>query len=315
MGSPGPGEDDWSLIGEYRLFEYRLPTGGFVDRNFTVSGTDTTCPMVYVPNWRDPVTGHVGPASVPICLRRGDLWDRQTGHIIRPNTKVPCVSDTTSDGCAHGTGCLVGTSPCITQTRIKYPVGRYEYVDRDVKNGFIYFYSVTAFDSTGDPAAGSKSELSGRRSAVEAEGTIPQTGVRQGKSVWVVPNPYRGVPRIADRPSAWDLTPNATDPTGTHLDFMGMPPGPWTLRIYTVSGDLVQTIRSSDPVNESIRSPVTGDDGKTRPGYIRQQDTPNDGEASWNLISRNGQDVVSGIYMFTVESREGTQRGKFVIIR
>jgi hypothetical protein len=47
----------------------------------------------------------------------------------------------------------------------------------------------------------------------------------------------------------------------------------------------------------------------------RQQDTPNDGQARWNLISRNGQDVASGIYLFTVNSSKGTQRGKFVIIR
>jgi len=32
------------------------------------------------------------------------------------------------------------------------------------------------------------------------------------------------------------------------------------------------------------------------------------------LDSRNGQDVVSGIYLFTVESKPGTQRGRFVII-
>ena len=64
-----------------------------------------------------------------------------------------------------------------------------------------------------------------------------------------------------------------------------------------------------------IRGPVTDNGGVTRPGYNRQQDNPNDGQARWNLISRNGQDVVSGIYIFTVESGQGTQRGHFVIIR
>jgi hypothetical protein len=46
-----------------------------------------------------------------------------------------------------------------------------------------------------------------------------------------------------------------------------------------------------------------------------QQDAPGDGQASWNLISRNGQDVVSGIYLFSVESPGPVQRGKFVLIR
>jgi hypothetical protein len=77
----------------------------------------------------------------------------------------------------------------------------------------------------------------------------------------------------------------------------------------------VQTIKSDDPVNESIRSNLPGPNGTTVPGYNRQQDNPDDGQARWNLISRNGQDIVSGIYLFTVDSDGGTQRGKFVVIR
>jgi hypothetical protein len=133
--------------------------------------------------------------------------------------------------------------------------------------------------------------------------------------VWVVPNPYRGFTSILARPSAWDLTPNATDPTGTHIDFMGLPSGRWKIRIFTVSGDLVAELHNDDAVNQSIRGPVTGPDNVTRPGYNRQQDSTNDGEARWDLISRNGQDVVSGIYVFVVDSSQGVQRGKFVVIR
>jgi hypothetical protein len=205
----------------------------------------------------------------------------------------------------------------------QYPIGRYQYLDRDVKNGFVYFYSVTAFDSVYEAESGITTELGGRRSAVESEGVVPQVGTRPGKLVWVVPNPYRGYARIAERPSAWDMTPNATDPTGTHIDFMGLPMGEWTIKIFTVAGDLVAVLNSTDPVNESLRPEVRVErrvGGSTQtsilPGYNRQQDSPNDGQARWNLISRNGQDIVSGIYIFTVESQqEGTQRGKFVVIR
>jgi hypothetical protein len=66
-----------------------------------------------------------------------------------------------------------------------------------------------------------------------------------------------------------------------------------------VSGDLVQELRPDD-------LQVNG-----RP----QRETPDDGQASWNLVSRNGQEVVSGIYLFSVEGPRGTQQGKFVIIR
>ena len=130
-----------------------------------------------------------------------------------------------------------------------------------------------------------------------------------------MPNPYRGYSSINRRPSSWDLIPNATDPTGTHIDFMGLPAGKWAIKVFSVAGDLVAELGSEDAVNESVRVPVTAPDGNSRPGYNRQQDNPDDGQARWNLISRNGQDVVSGIYIFTVESKKGTQRGRFVVIR
>jgi hypothetical protein len=95
----------------------------------------------------------------------------------------------------------------------KYGIGRYLYVDRNVLNGFLYFYSVTAFDSTGRGAQVAKQE--GRQAAVEGEAVVPQNSFASssnGGKPYVVPNPYRGR-------SDWDLSPNATDPTGTHVDF------------------------------------------------------------------------------------------------
>jgi hypothetical protein len=86
---------------------------------------------------------------------------------------------------------------------------------------------------------------------------------------------------------------------------MGMPPGHWTLRIFTLAGDLVEELHSTDPINRSQRP--------TRPNL--QQDSAQDGQARWNMLSRNGQEVASGIYLFAVESSQGTQVGKFVIIR
>uniref|UniRef100_A0A832MIQ5 T9SS type A sorting domain-containing protein n=1 Tax=Eiseniibacteriota bacterium TaxID=2212470 RepID=A0A832MIQ5_UNCEI len=310
VGSPGPAEEEWALVGEFRQFNYydaaRRPIPNNRIRIVTAGGETTfVCPKVFIPQRND---------SVEICLERFDLWDRQSGLIIKPapESELPCVG---YPNCEFGVGCKLPrpstSANCFPDTIVRYPVGRYRLVDREVKNGFTYFYSVTAFDSVG----GGSPESEGRRSAVEAEGVTPQAGTRTGKGVWVVPNPYKGFLNINQRPSTWDLTPNATDPTGTHIDFMGLPPGRWTIRIYTVSGDLVQELHSGDPVNESLRTTVTRDDGSQLPGYNRQQDTPYDGQARWNLISRNGQDIVSGIYMFTVESSEGTQVGKFVVIR
>jgi hypothetical protein len=355
VGTAGPNDEDWALIGEFRLFNY-------ADSNFTHyrgGGLDTLqCPRIFVPDYQYPanhshcndvLTGAANPAgcrdtaTVSICLYNGDFWNKQTGQVLRPTPAVcppgardasgkclvdtlDCVRDVVGGPCHTENGKIEGTNAFVD--KVKYPVGRYRLVDREVKNGFVYFYAVTAADSSSLGATAV--ELSGRRSAVEAEAVVPQASTKTGRQAWVVPNPYRGYTNLNQRPSSWDLIPNATDPTGTHIDFMGMPPGVWTIRIYTVAGDLVQTLNSSDAVNESVRGPAPipnpnynpaqpegPGNAKTIPvpGYNRQQDTPNDGEARWNLISRNGQDVTSGIYIFVIESGEGTQRGRFVVIR
>ena len=47
------------------------------------------------------------------------------------------------------------------------------------------------------------------------------------------------------------------------------------------------------------------------------KDTVTQGQGSkpWNLISRNGQRIVSGIYLYSVDSELGRKVGRFVIIR
>jgi hypothetical protein len=433
VGATGPSDNDWALMGHFRLFSHYLPDGTPIPSNrelfdpalmdargFSQPAKDSValgipvCPQVYIPNlnlqtivlskerfptsntaadwvrthgykyennlsedatsWRfRQEAGECGPGTlhtvgledvtvfaeacsnplavtrgyrVPICLNQGDLWDHQSGVVLRavPGNcpqRAPdgtCLADTVAcvkegSGCHEETGKLVDTEINTLITKTQYGIGRYKMVDLEVKNGFSYFYSVTAGDSSSAGTGGDTrdDELVGRRSAVEADAVVPQASAKTTQGVWVVPNPYRGYTNISQRSSSWDLTPNATDPTGTHIDFFGMPAGHWTLSIFTVSGDLVQTLRSTDEVNESLRGPalvrnpnfnpnlpedpVLNPRTITVPGYNRQQDNANDGQARWNLITRNGQDVVSGVYMFVVESDLGTQRGKFVIIR
>jgi len=294
VGSGGPSEDDWTLLAEYRRFDY-------ADNNLQMENGTPQCPEVFIPQKN---------LKERICLERGDLWDPQSGDVIHPDPSVLCVG---YPNCIVDSALVLG-SAAQKEGRTRYPVGRYRYVDRNVKNGFIYFYSVTGKDSTGQGQG--RVELGGRRSAVEAEGVVPQGAAGARGNVWVVPNPYRGLRAVQDRPSAWDLTPNATDPTGTHVDFLGLPTGRWTIKIFTLSGDLVNTITSEDAVDASTRSSTVIDSqGQAHTNVTRQQDTDNDGQARWNLISRNGQDIVSGIYLFTVESSRGIERGKFVIIR
>ena len=230
------------------------------------------------------------------------LLNLQTGERIVPADVPPLTDPATGD-----TLFVRGTRPYRDAAGAPrlfenypvpvYPVGRYRYEDVRVLDGFVYFYAVTALDSTGQRSVsggrGTLAQQEGGRSATERDGVTPQAATLAASGeIRVVPNPYRGR-------AQWDLAPSAADPTGSHIDFVGMPAGAWTLRIFTVAGDLVQTIRESD-------LQVNG---------RRQQETTDDGQASWNLVSRNGQDVASGIYLFSVEGGGATRQGKFVVIR
>jgi hypothetical protein len=170
-----------------------------------------------------------------------------------------------------------------------YPVGYYQHKDEHVLPGFTYFYSVTAFDvnDTGerDPRTGRMKtfRFECRHVASEGQAIVTTTEPRPDiGEVFVTPNPYYGN-------AQWDLMPNPKDPTGTHVDFMNMPKGPWTLRIFTLVGDLVRIFEN---------------DGSRDIGQVK-----------WDLVSHNGQGVVSGIYLFSVECQYGSQVGKFAILR
>jgi len=77
------------------------------------------------------------------------------------------------------------------------------------------------------------------------------------------------------------------------VQFRNLPSDKGTIRIYTLSGDLVKEI---------------GFDGRAGVGTMK-----------WDLVSRNGQDVTSGVYIYSVETdtNEAFKRkiGKFVVIR
>ena len=181
----------------------------------------------------------------------------------------------------------------------KRAVQFYEYVDRGVHNGFLYFYAVTASDHAMSVNADNTVTITGPGLVGDPgsaftytnPGATAQTAAerkRDGANIYVYPNPATR----AALAEFQQFNPNADDPTGVRVSFANLPAAHNTIKIFTLDGDLVQTIDQ---------------DGTT--GY---------GEASWNLVSRNGQEVVSGIYLFSVQSddkRFDDFIGKFVIIR
>lgn len=169
--------------------------------------------------------------------------------------------------------------------RQHYPVGRYRFSDGAVHNGFDYIYVVTTVAERRSFLDGAwrVQRIESPRAASIDSIVVPQIGARTTRSpVWVVPNPLRA--RVE-----WDRPPVPGDALARHIDFFGLPRARATIRIYTVAGDLVAQLEH---------------DGRA-----------GDGQASWDLISRNGQEVESGIYLFTVSSPAGHFVGRFVIIR
>ena len=178
---------------------------------------------------------------------------------------------------------------CILFEREHYPVGRYRYVDRDVLNGFSYVYAVTTYyresvAMNGDPSLGYRAvAVEGPLIAKFDDRVTPRAeAAASGGTVTVVPNPYRGS-------APWDRPPVFGDPLTRHVDFMHLPKAVATIKIFTLAGDFVAQI---------VHDGANGN-----------------GEASWDLISRNGQEVESGVYLFAVDSPLGHQVGKFVIVR
>lgn len=167
---------------------------------------------------------------------------------------------------------------------------QYRYVDTGLLNNIEYYYSLTTY-SLPDRVINfplQESSVSGNVRTV-IPGTAPPPTVGE---VAVVPNPYRGDVVYNSYNPPWEK-PSAGRPYWMEQDrriqFINLPPS-CEIKIYTLAGDVVNTIRHSDP---------------------------NKGYEDWNLTSHVGQAIASGIYLFSCEDLQNgkVQVGKFVIIK
>ncbi len=173
----------------------------------------------------------------------------------------------------------------------------YEYVIDNLLPTVTYWVNVTAFDF-GSPSSGLPSLESSR--TVGAKHAYPLNSVgevaRQDLDIIVYPNPYRidanyltmGFERRRYERYPEDVPP---DDRAREIHFANLP-AKCTIRIHTLDGDLVREIvHDMDP----------GD--------------PNASHEVWDLITRNTQLTVSGLYYWSVETEDGeVQIGKLVII-
>lgn len=166
----------------------------------------------------------------------------------------------------------------------------YQYRDVGLLNNVEYYYTLTAFSKPDEVLnfASQESSVSANVQTV-VPGTPPPQTVGE---VAAVPNPYRGDIAYSSYNPPWEH-PQGNRPWWMEQDrriqFINLP-HQCEINIYTVAGDLVATLQHNDP---------------------------NRGYEDWNLTSRVGQAVSSGIYLFSVQDRSNgkVQVGKFVIIK
>ena len=176
----------------------------------------------------------------------------------------------------------------------------YSYRITGLRDGFKQFVAVTSFD-TGDQQILSLESGVSQNKTEGIPGVAP--GGRPGQGVTVFPNPYKVE-------AAWDQGTLVRD----HYLWFGNLPARCRLSIFTLSGDLVFD-------TDFDGSTYRGEGARGVYDPTRELDVPpptlSGASYAWNLISREGQAVASGLYLFTVKNLETgeVQRGKFLVVK
>lgn len=167
--------------------------------------------------------------------------------------------------------------------------GTYTVRDTLVTQGFSYYYALTAYDTGHEtwplrPAARLPETGSNRVPSLESSLFANRT---EQPFTATVP-PATGLDAVLVVPNPFVARAGFINPQDTdRIQFTNIP-SPSTIRIYTMRGVLVHTIEH--------------DDGS--------------GVALWDQVTRYGQFVESGVYLYHVETPDGrATRGRFAIIR
>ncbi|MGQ9852198.1 MAG: hypothetical protein ACUVTG_02230, partial [Candidatus Oleimicrobiaceae bacterium] len=146
-------------------------------------------------------------------------------------------------------------------------IGKWKYKDNTVQVGVGYYYAVTSVSTKGV-----ESGMTNRNTKALVTARQPaETALK----VSVFPNPFRlvsGLPTSGEESS---------------IVFSNLP-AKCTIRIYTVSGELVRTL---------------------------EHDNPNSGEHVWDQLTDSRQKTAAGIYLYTVESEVGNAKGTLLLIK
>jgi len=177
---------------------------------------------------------------------------------------------------------------------------KYMWTNYNVKNGWPreLYYSITSYDK-GNP----ETNLPSLESSRDANRVYVYTGTPPtqpgDESVGVYPNPYRGR-------AQWDGL------TGRDrlLWFRNLP-SQCEVKIFTLAGELVDEFNhnASTYSGQDVQA-ITGGSSDERRVF-------SGGEHGWDLLSKDDQEIATGLYIFTVEdlSNGDVKTGKFLVIK
>jgi hypothetical protein len=300
----GPGGNLWALMAEYDLPNNGVGADtGLDDIRYTPAIPDRA--IQYYKEWFE-AHPFLPPPELP-----GFTEDQQdTAQALARGVRYYRFVDPPILRSGRTAGPCPASAPCASIQTDEGPVNtrcdKRDNICREVAPsphaGAHYFYSVTATDhKLEDPNPNDRDErlvIAGPGLAGDPSSNFtylnpptaalpPERAGEMEGEIYVVPNP--ATPRTM---AAWQLSPNNTDPTGTKIEFHHLPQSKGTVTIFTLSGDMVDEL------------PFDGTSGN--------------GSLAWDLVSRNGQDITSGVYLFAVEAENTAFKrfvGKFVVVR
>jgi len=175
----------------------------------------------------------------------------------------------------------------------------YKYTIKNLQNGWQHTIALESFDG-GNPSTNLPSLATGPLNNMFRvyPGKVANTDIKKNEP-FVYPNPYYGE-------AAWEGLAT-TRPDDKKLYFANLPKR-CVIRIFTMSGDIVDEINHNEGYNGSdIKSFSTSS----------QQNVFAGGEHAWDLISSYSQIIARGQYLFTVEDKDSnkTFKGNFTIIK
>ena len=303
--SARPPTAKWGMLMEFDVFSEIAPGVGHLYHDRPLGQNTGLEPARYTPAClSDPAfTGLAEEMQAVVAEDSSGAWIsrpdvRLPNGAVRPGLEGLVPWETRPD--VLDTFFAVATRPAATWVKPKQATRFYHFLDSSPPNGFPLYYSVVAtdhrlfWDNTNGEYLVAGSGISGNpgenlvRTMPRPDPQTVEERQRDGHNIYVYPNP-------ATRESLAEFQqqhPTRDDATGQRIMFTNLPDTHNTIRIFTASGDhIIDLDHSPDLMGGSI---------------------------SWNLVSRNGQEVTSGIYFYVVESADPAFddfQGRFVIIR